>query len=755
MADINEHLNKIKTAVFGQDVRGSLVDGLEEINKETQSATDLTKHTESRQSILEMKYNEQIANSTDITEVKDFHVSGVTGKVFQTMGQRADELDGQLATIGVQVEPFKNEQNSWADAIESAINMSYRKTIQLPPYLMELDRPVKAINGLTVLGKKKETYITSKIQMDSAFTASDDISDVSFDGVGFTGGVIDEGQKVPRRKRTTVESFDTAIHFAGDLMPGESHAVRNISISNCDFKNIASLPVLLQGIRGYARIINNDFDNCLDIGYTHCENVFFNNNSVSRSADNGVSISRKNKNIVCNANIINTSAYCGIWLSGWMGGEGNNESGPSNFTCVGNIVNDSGWNGIQLADAPKNGIVSGNIINGVRKGPVDGPDDGKGIGIGVYPYPSSTYPITPENVEDYARNIGIFNNVIMNAARGGIYIRGLLVGQCSHNMIIDCGSNKKADGFTDAVPLNNENFGILLDVNSGITIQDLLVESNIIIDKRTDTMKDGTRILNFPLLMGYAIRCTFKGNKAYGTEHVITDGLKQDGTNSNNIENLMVAIASKNAGANNIAFTGADAEGEMRMGILKRYGFHPFMATASGIPFEVYRMNTVSVIDPNATYEKLMKIDKEPSSNQPALFLGNGNENIRLDIDPVNDGTNGFRTEKYFTAAAGLRTNSSYLNGLHMGGYRIFIDGSGNLRYKFGKPNSSNDGKIILTIDEGDELVNQGGLACQSTYNGGHFRMGNFHIWIDASGNPRIKNGKPTSDTDGKTILTQ
>lgn len=97
MANISGYLNKIKTAVFGKDVRGSLADGLDAVNKETESATTLTKQTENRQTILEKKYNEQIANATDITEIKDFHVSGVTGKEFQTMGLRGDDFDRQLA----------------------------------------------------------------------------------------------------------------------------------------------------------------------------------------------------------------------------------------------------------------------------------------------------------------------------------------------------------------------------------------------------------------------------------------------------------------------------------------------------------------------------------------------------------------------------------------------------------------------------------------------------------------------------------
>jgi hypothetical protein len=42
-----------------------------------------------------------------------------------------------------------------------------------------------------------------------------------------------------------------------------------------------------------------------------------------------------------------------------------------------------------------------------------------------------------------------------------------------------------------------------------------------------------------------------------------------------------------------------------------------------------------------------------------------------------------------------------------------------------------------------------------STWNGTHFKMGAYHLWIDTSGRLRIKNGAPTSETDGTVVGTQ
>jgi Pectate lyase superfamily protein len=41
------------------------------------------------------------------------------------------------------------------------------------------------------------------------------------------------------------------------------------------------------------------------------------------------------------------------------------------------------------------------------------------------------------------------------------------------------------------------------------------------------------------------------------------------------------------------------------------------------------------------------------------------------------------------------------------------------------------------------------------TWNGGHLLLGNYHIWVDSSGRLRIKNGAPTSDTDGVVVGAQ
>ena len=54
----------------------------------------------------------------------------------------------------------------------------------------------------------------------------------------------------------------------------------------------------------------------------------------------------------------------------------------------------------------------------------------------------------------------------------------------------------------------------------------------------------------------------------------------------------------------------------------------------------------------------------------------------------------------------------------------------------------SNDGKPILP-----DVLDLG-----SHWDGRHPVMGAWHLWIDASGNLRKKNGPPVSDTDGAIV---
>jgi hypothetical protein len=56
------------------------------------------------------------------------------------------------------------------------------------------------------------------------------------------------------------------------------------------------------------------------------------------------------------------------------------------------------------------------------------------------------------------------------------------------------------------------------------------------------------------------------------------------------------------------------------------------------------------------------------------------------------------------------------------------------------------DSANLLVMDPGDSFGMDG------TWNGGHLRLGDYHLWVDATGDLRIKSSAPSSDGDGSVV---
>ena len=111
MASIHENLSKIINAVFGRDIRQALHDGLDAINKETESTT-------SRQDYLDRKYDEQIKNMTvqdpSSAEIVDMRVAA-NGKTFEKAGDRLNYFDEQLDTKESKEEVARKAYKEYVD----------------------------------------------------------------------------------------------------------------------------------------------------------------------------------------------------------------------------------------------------------------------------------------------------------------------------------------------------------------------------------------------------------------------------------------------------------------------------------------------------------------------------------------------------------------------------------------------------------------------------------------------------------------
>lgn len=92
MANIQNELNNIKNALFGQEVRGSIHDGIDAINKEVESTT-------SRQVDLESTFDQLIINAGNSNaEIVDARVKA-DGTSYSKLGDRLDSVDSQLEHI--------------------------------------------------------------------------------------------------------------------------------------------------------------------------------------------------------------------------------------------------------------------------------------------------------------------------------------------------------------------------------------------------------------------------------------------------------------------------------------------------------------------------------------------------------------------------------------------------------------------------------------------------------------------------------
>lgn len=89
MANIKTHLNNIKNALFGNEVRGSIHDGIDAINKEVESTTGRQEH-------LETTFDQLTINAGNSNaEIVDARVKA-DGTSYKKLGDRLDSVDSQL-----------------------------------------------------------------------------------------------------------------------------------------------------------------------------------------------------------------------------------------------------------------------------------------------------------------------------------------------------------------------------------------------------------------------------------------------------------------------------------------------------------------------------------------------------------------------------------------------------------------------------------------------------------------------------------
>lgn len=317
------------------------------------------------------------------------------------------------------------------------------------------------------------------------------------------------------RRQDNVRADDrlsAGVNMDGNLRPdGRDNIVDRITVSDCEFDGMYSLPIHLKGVSNVV-IERNFIKRSLDTGLTFSRAVKFVNNRVEWSSDNGVSISRGCSEVVIANNNIIGSYYAGIHVGGFAG-----DSGPTDIAITGNTVLLSRQYGISAIDGSKRVVITGNEVDGVQRG---APSEnrasmgdaapsvyGTGIVFGGY----MTGETTPNaRVVDWGEDFIVAGNLVKNCDRMGIIARGgTRRFKIDNNLVIDVGSARSASG--SVVIANNHgyyNIGIGAYRLSTDFVELGFASNNTIIDTRaaplinfgvvrlSETMNNGVNLRN-------------------------------------------------------------------------------------------------------------------------------------------------------------------------------------------------------------------------------------------------------------------
>ena len=243
MANIKQHLSNIKNALFGHEVRGSIHDGIDSINKEVESTTGRQQHLEG--TFEQLIINEGNSNAEIVAgRVKE------DGTQFPTIGKRIADSEGKISVLYSQytgvITPKMFEGND-CEKIQSALDYCLLNQAKLV-----LDR-LYDITGYTLKINKGETGTLSKryptyiegggiIKRDSGFIFSSDIvntsdlylSNMFFESEAGKGTIVYDLDKIIRLHSTNcqyskvdticdtidADGYSQSIRFTGDTITG-------------------------------------------------------------------------------------------------------------------------------------------------------------------------------------------------------------------------------------------------------------------------------------------------------------------------------------------------------------------------------------------------------------------------------------------------------------------------------------------------------------------------------------------------------
>lgn len=285
MANIKNHLNNIKNALFGQEVRGSIHDGIDAINKEVEITTG-------RQVDLEKTFDQLVINAGNSNaEIVDARVKS-DGTSYSKLGDRLNEVDSQLEHIAINISDYSDSvvivdgKEDWKYAFDKAFT--------------------DLLDGGTLLIPKHNYYISTRATLDNKKNIT----------INCAGKIMPIDGRVPLIGTFTFTNLQDCV-INGLHMDG--------NIDNITYTNTFGSQSLLRMDNCRNIIFNNiKFENTCENGFNsngNLSNIIFNNIEVNNIGEHGLYFGGTNcnnirfNNITCTdvgLNNANANRYCGV-----------------------------------------------------------------------------------------------------------------------------------------------------------------------------------------------------------------------------------------------------------------------------------------------------------------------------------------------------------------------------------------------------------------------------------------------------------
>jgi hypothetical protein len=81
---------------------------------------------------------------------------------------------------------------------------------------------------------------------------------------------------------------------------------------------------------------------------------------------------------------------------------------------------------------------------------------------------------------------------------------------------------------------------------------------------------------------------------------------------------------------------------------------------------------------------------------------------------------------------------------------RVVLDSNGYLN--FGPGDAATDTRLYRSAENALRVADGDDLLIEGAYDGGRLRLGSYYLWVDESGNLRIKSSEPSTHDDGSKV---